>query len=160
MFPVNLQGYSDLRRVHFAKPDIEDSEAFDGVQYEPHQQGHHRWWLGYGLFILLGVSILVNGMQYVKKLLDASKHTPHDIDDLCSMYTFEYPSPIQQDIKVKYRTTKFNDTFLEQSRYRGSPGPETDRLWLELGTRNRHYIVPEDKGHKYGLNPGHAKIDP
>jgi len=90
MFPPNHRGYSDLRRVHFAKTDSEDSEAAEGVQYEPQQQDHQRWWLGYGLFILLGISVFINGMQYINKLLDASKHTPHDIDDVCSMHTFEY----------------------------------------------------------------------
>ena len=46
--------------------------------------------LGHAFFILLGISVFANGVQYVNKLLDAAKHTPNDVDEVCSRYTFEY----------------------------------------------------------------------
>lgn len=86
--PPSGPKYSDLRKVHFEQPDDDDAEG-QIHQYQPPPK-HGRWWLGYTMFILLGISVFFNGMQYINTLLDATKHVPHDIDDICSAHTSEY----------------------------------------------------------------------
>ncbi|ETN46244.1 uncharacterized protein HMPREF1541_00428 [Cyphellophora europaea CBS 101466] len=155
--------YSPLKKVRFDQVEGTDSDSEAQTLMPGHEKAsgpRHRWWCGYALIFLLGVSVFVNVMQYVMVALEAGKHSPHDVNDVCSSWTSEYPSPIMDDTQITWQTTEYNDSFLTQSRYRGPPGSETDKLWFDLGTRNRHYIVPEHLGERYGLKQGHAKIDP
>ncbi|KAF2010635.1 hypothetical protein BU24DRAFT_378783 [Aaosphaeria arxii CBS 175.79] len=133
----------------------EEGEEASFLHETQKQLPQRRRWLELGVLVLLSLSILLNILTYFS-------HRKEDLDDVCSVYTSQSLSPIQQDVKVKYSTVQFEGSFSNpnSSAYRLPPGKEVDDAWLSLGVQNHHYVVPEALASQYGLDPGLAKVSP
>ncbi|KIX10020.1 uncharacterized protein Z518_01101 [Rhinocladiella mackenziei CBS 650.93] len=149
---MKWEGPSMLR-----EKEQEQEEEEDGLLSGSHESSRpkSRRWLSYALAFMLGLSVFINIVALLQQRIRTQ-----DMDELCSTYTSENPSPISQDVKIAYSTTEFNGSFLNPSPYTLIPGPDVDEAWLALGTQSRHYVVPEHLGTYYGLNPGHVKLSP
>jgi hypothetical protein len=89
----------------------------------------------------------------------------------------ETASPLLDDVKVRYNTVHFNGSFMKETIYRSRPSPEVDAAWEDLGANcvftQAHassntipdrmksivegFIVSEEDGVRFGLDPGMVK---
>ncbi|KIX06364.1 uncharacterized protein Z518_04340 [Rhinocladiella mackenziei CBS 650.93] len=140
---------------HDLRMEAGEEEAFLPKSSQIQEPPHGRPWVEWVLVFLLGLSVFLNVMTQIVG-------RGQDLDEVCALYTSQTPSPIQQDLKIKYSTVQFEGSFSNpnSSTFRLPPGPEVDEAWMSLGVQNHHYIVPEHLGERYGLNPGAAKLSP
>ncbi|EMD59335.1 hypothetical protein COCSADRAFT_101412 [Bipolaris sorokiniana ND90Pr] len=78
-------------------------------------------------------------------------------DEFCIHHISQY-SPVVRDVKPNWHMQLFNGSFLHQSVYRQSAGPEVDAAWDALGINYRSVVVPEAEAERTGLRHDQVKI--
>ncbi|KAJ4985943.1 tat pathway signal sequence [Stagonosporopsis vannaccii] len=151
------------KHTHLPQSDTEDSDnetllpASSSVSHasKPCPQAIFEYQVALKTLIVCSVVYLSVGFWIAYGVRKAEFVT--DADDFCINHVSQY-SPVVREVRPGWHTKQFNGSFLHQSVYRQSAGPEVDAAWEALGVGFRSVVVSETEAEQSGIGRNHVKL--